>query len=105
MNFILGFHSLKYVDWRYKMLKEKTGKFYQVVNLLGICMFPTLVVYAATLPVIAYASITTFSMLDVIGLSIIVLYEIPPNFAFICNRILLHMDIIPLTFNEVVLTT
>ena len=73
MNFILGFHSLKYVDWRYKMLKEKTGKFYQVVNLLGICMFPTLVVYAATLPVIAYASITTFSMLDVIGLSIIVL--------------------------------
>ena len=73
MNFILGFHSLKYVDWRYKMLKEKTGKFYQVVNLLGICMFPTLVVYAATLPVIAYASITTFSALDVIGLSIIVL--------------------------------
>ena len=25
MNFILGFHSLKYVDWRYKMLKQKTG--------------------------------------------------------------------------------
>ena len=73
MNFILGFHSLKYVDWRYKMLKEKTGKFYQVVNLLGICMFPTLVVYAATLPVIAYASITTFSLLDIIGLSIVVL--------------------------------
>ena len=73
LNFILGFHSLKYVDWRYKMLKEKTGKFYQVVNLLGICMFPTLVVYAATLPVIAYALITTFSALDVIGLSVIIL--------------------------------
>ena len=73
LNFILGFHSLSYVDWRYKMLKQKTGKFYQVVNLLGICMFPTLVVYAASLPAMAYASVTAFSMLDVIGLSIIVL--------------------------------
>jgi len=73
LNFILGFHSLSYVDWRYKMLKQKTGKFYQVVNLLGICMFPTLVVYAASLPAMAYAAVTAFSMLDVIGLSIIVL--------------------------------
>lgn len=73
LNFILGFHSLSYVDWRYKMLKQKTGKFYQVVNLLGICMFPTLVAYAASLPAMAYASVTAFSMLDVIGLSIIVL--------------------------------
>lgn len=73
MNFIIGFHSLSYVDWRYKMLKEKSGKFYQVVNLLGICMFPTLVVYSATLPVIAYSTITEFSMLDIIGLSVIVL--------------------------------
>ena len=73
LNFILGFHSLSYVDWRYKMLKQKTGRFYQVVNLLGICMFPTLVVYAASLPVIAYATINSFSMFDIIGLSIIVL--------------------------------
>ena len=73
MNFIIGFHSLDYVDWRYKMLKEKSGKFYQVVNLLGICMFPTLVVYSASLPVIAYSTITEFSMLDIIGLSVIVL--------------------------------
>ena len=72
-NIIIGFHSLSYVDWRYKMLKEKSGKFYQVVNLLGICMFPTLVVYSASLPVIAYATITEFSMLDIIGLSIVVL--------------------------------
>ncbi len=73
MNFIIGFHSLGYVDWRYKMLKEKSGKFYQVVNLLGICMFPTIVVYLATLPVIAYAGIPEFAILDIIGLSIIVL--------------------------------
>ena len=73
INFIIGFHSLGYVDWRYKMLKEKSGKFYQVVNLLGICMFPTLVVYLASLPTIAYATITEFSLLDIIGVSIIAL--------------------------------
>ena len=73
MNFIIGFHSLDYVDWRYRMLKEKSGKFYQVVNLFGICMFPTLVVYLATLPVIAYASVEAFSVIDIIGLAVIVL--------------------------------
>ena len=73
INFIIGFHSLGYVDWRYKMLKEKSGKFYQVVNLLGICMFPTLVVYLASLPIIAYTTITEFSLLDIIGVSIIAL--------------------------------
>ncbi len=73
MNFAIGFHSLGYVDWRYRMLKEKSGKFYQVVNLFGICMFPTLVVYLATLPVIAYASVEAFSVIDIIGLAVIVL--------------------------------
>ena len=72
-NFILGFHSLSYVDWRYKLLKSKSGKLYQFVNLFGICMFPTLVVYAVSLPVIAYARITTFSLLDIIGLAIVAL--------------------------------
>ena len=71
MNFIVGFHSLSYVDWRYKMLKEKSGKAYQLVNLFGICMFPTLVVYSASLPAIAYANLTEYSFLDAIGLSII----------------------------------
>ena len=72
-NFIIGFDSLSYVDWRYRMLKEKTGKLYPAVNLLGICMFPTLVVYACTLPVITYANIREFSYWDIIGLLIIML--------------------------------
>jgi len=71
-NFIRGFHSLSYVDWRYKMLKEKSGKLYQLVNLFGICMFPTLVVYSTSLPLFVYASLSEFSYLDFIG-SIIVL--------------------------------
>jgi len=49
-NWIYNFHGLDYQDWRYKMLKEKTGIFYPAVNLLGIHMFPTLVVYACVLP-------------------------------------------------------
>ena len=72
-NFIIGFDSLSYVDWRYKMLKAKSGKAYQLVNLFGICMFPTLVVYACTLPVIEYSRIGSFSYLDIIGISIILL--------------------------------
>ena len=70
-NFIIGFHSLSYVDWRYRMLKEKSGKLYQLVNLFGICMFPTLVVYSASLPLFVYASLSEFSYLDLIGNAIV----------------------------------
>ena len=54
VNFVTTFYSLRYEDWRYKMLREKTGKFYQVVNLLGICMFPTFVVFFASIPYYSY---------------------------------------------------
>ena len=72
-NFILGFDSLSYVDWRYKMLHQKSGKLYPFVNLLGICMFPTLVVYCCSLPTIVYANIGTFQYWDIIGLSVVLL--------------------------------
>ncbi|MCR4911947.1 MAG: DUF1295 domain-containing protein [Bacilli bacterium] len=71
-NFIIGFDSLSYVDWRYKMLKEKSGKLYQLVNLFGICMFPTLVVYAASVPLMIYAEIGVFSPLNIIGLAVVI---------------------------------
>ena len=34
------------------MLKEKTGKFYPVINFIGIHLVPTIVVYACTLPAV-----------------------------------------------------
>ena len=71
-NFIIGFHDLTYVDWRYKMLANKSGKLFQLVDLFGICMFPTLVVYSASIPLYIYASLSTFSYLDFIGSGIIV---------------------------------
>ena len=75
VNFIKGFHGLGYVDWRYNMLKEKSGKLLQLVNLFGICMFPTLVVYLASVPLFVYASldVDSFSYLDLIGSLVILL--------------------------------
>lgn len=49
-NWAYTFGGLDHQDWRYAMLSEKTGIFYPVVNLLGIHMFPTLVVYLCVLP-------------------------------------------------------
>ena len=74
-NFIKGFHGLGYVDWRYDMLKQKSGKLFQLVNLFGICMFPTLVVYLASVPLFIYASldVSSFSYLDFIGSGVILI--------------------------------
>ena len=49
-NWVYTFGGLGHQDWRYTMLKEKTGRFYQIVNFTGIHMVPTLIVYACTLP-------------------------------------------------------
>ena len=51
-NWIHTFHGPRYEDWRYRMLREKTGGFYPIVNLFGIHLFPTLVVYACILPAV-----------------------------------------------------
>ena len=74
-NFIKGFHDLSYVDWRYQMLKEKSGKLFQIVNLFGICLFPTLVVYSASIPLFIYAFMPAneLSWLDLIG-SFVILF-------------------------------
>jgi steroid 5-alpha reductase family enzyme len=51
-NWAYTFKSLEHQDWRYTMLKEKTGGFYPVINFVGIHMVPTLVVYGCTLPAV-----------------------------------------------------
>lgn len=71
-NFCIGFHDLSYVDWRYKMLAKKSGKLFQLVNLFGICMFPTLVVYSASIPLMVYANNTiNHGYWDIVGSLII----------------------------------
>ena len=49
-NYTKTFNDISYIDWRYKSIKEKTGKLYQIVNLIGICLVPTIIVYAASIP-------------------------------------------------------
>lgn len=51
-NWAYTFKGLCHQDWRYTMLKEKTGKLYPLVNFVGIHLVPTLVVYACTLPAV-----------------------------------------------------
>lgn len=51
-NWAYTFHDLTHQDWRYTMLRETTGKFYPIVNFVGIHLVPTLVVYACVLPAV-----------------------------------------------------
>lgn len=51
-NWAYTFKSLEHQDWRYTMLFEKCGKFYPIINFVGIHLVPTLVVYAVTLPAV-----------------------------------------------------
>ncbi|MBE5731563.1 MAG: DUF1295 domain-containing protein [Clostridiales bacterium] len=66
-NWAYTFKSLEHQDWRYTMLKEKTGVFYPIINFVGIHMVPTLIVYMCTMPVVfvfQYASsINAFSII------------------------------------------
>lgn len=49
-NWAYTFANLNHQDWRYTMLKEKTGVCYPIINFVGIHMVPTLVVYGCILP-------------------------------------------------------
>ena len=49
-NWAYTFANLFHQDWRYTMLAQKTGKFYPIINFVGIHMVPTLVVYGCVLP-------------------------------------------------------
>ena len=69
-NFIVGFDSLSYVDWRYKMLKQKSGRAFQLVNFFGINMMPTLLVYLASIPFFLYAMHGEFKAIDILALAL-----------------------------------
>lgn len=49
-NWAYNFKSFEYQDWRYLMLKEKSGILYPLVNFFGIHLFPTIVVYLCVMP-------------------------------------------------------
>ncbi|HKU42204.1 MAG TPA: DUF1295 domain-containing protein [Polyangiales bacterium] len=52
-NFLRGWQGLAHEDWRYVDLRRSTGRAYWLVSLLGIHVFPTLIVFAGCLPLYA----------------------------------------------------
>jgi len=52
LNWISTFHGLHEQDWRYDQIKDKTGVLYPLINLLGIQLMPTLIVYACIAPIV-----------------------------------------------------
>lgn len=61
LNWAYTFKDLTHEDWRYRMLHQKTGKFYPIINFVGIHMVPTLVVYFCIMP-FAYLIATGIEM-------------------------------------------
>ena len=58
--------SMAYEDFRYKDLRKSTGKLYPLVDLFGIQLFPTLLVFAGCLPL--YPALTSGSALGIFDL-------------------------------------
>lgn len=54
-NWAYVFGGLGHQDWRYTKLKNENGKLYPFINLTGIHMMPTLIVYMCTLPAVFVA--------------------------------------------------
>jgi len=50
VNWMISFPGLHQQDWRYDLLKQKSHRFFPLVNLFGIQIMPTLIVYACVLP-------------------------------------------------------
>jgi steroid 5-alpha reductase family enzyme len=49
-NWARGWTGLAHEDWRYRDIRVQSGKFYWPVSLLGIHLFPTVIVFLGCLP-------------------------------------------------------
>ena len=56
LNWWTGWPGMHHEDWRYVDLREKNGKLYWLVNLSGIHLFPTALVFLGCLPLYAIIS-------------------------------------------------
>lgn len=68
-NWASHWPGLQHEDWRYKPIKQKAGNFELLADFGGIHLFPTLIVFAACLPLYAAACIGNepLNWLDLIG--------------------------------------
>ena len=67
-NWARGWQGMEHQDWRYLQLQDTTGKWYLMVNFMGIHMFPTLLVWVASVPLAyIFTSNQPFSPLNWVG--------------------------------------
>lgn len=55
-NWIRTFPGIHHEDWRYRLVRERAGRFEFGADLLGIHLMPTLVVFAGLIPVYVVAT-------------------------------------------------
>lgn len=71
-NWARTFKGLGSQDWRYDMIKEKSGPLFPLASLIGIQMMPTSIVFGCILPgVVVIVEGASFSLMAVVGLAII----------------------------------
>ena len=69
-NWAYTFQGYSHQDWRYSMLREKSGVFYPFVSLFGIMLFPTMVVYVCTLPALHYIQVGGVNLFTCLGFAL-----------------------------------
>jgi len=70
-NWLRGWEGMHHEDWRYRQLRQQTGYWYPLVNFLGIHLFPTLIVFAASIPMVdIFSGKTDYYIINWIGLAV-----------------------------------
>ena len=69
-NWAYTFRGYDHQDWRYTMLREKTGFLYPFVSLFGIMLFPTLVVFLCMLPALHYLQFGGINFITLLGFAL-----------------------------------
>ena len=69
-NWAYTFQGYDHQDWRYTMLREKSGALYPLVSLFGIMLFPTLVVYLCLLPALHYIKFGGINLVTLLGFAL-----------------------------------
>ncbi len=73
-NWARGWGGLAHQDWRYVNLQKSTGPFYWIVSLLGLHLFPTVLVFLGMLSVYTaiYKGTRPMNLLDLLALTVTV---------------------------------
>lgn len=73
-NFLSHWKGMQHEDWRYEGIRKKTGGNYWLVSFFGIHLFPTVIVFAACIPVF-FACVTRRppGVMDVVAVGVTVI--------------------------------